>query len=254
MTNSPIRRVAIIGTGVIGASWSALFLAKGLDVVATDVAPGAEAKLRAFVDQCWPAMEELGLAPGASRGRLAFEPDLEKASRSTAAILADVAKITGKEGLKFSGRAIVFESEEAALAAILGDRVKAGHVIVIRNEGPVGGPGMREMLGVTGAIVGTGLSESVALITDGRFSGATRGFMIGHVAPEAASGGPIAAVKEGDMITIDIQKGSITLEISPEELTARLYGWKAPELKYTSGVFQKYAKLVGSASRGAVTS
>jgi dihydroxy-acid dehydratase len=165
-----------------------------------------------------------------------------------------VIKVTGLERKQQHGPARVFDCEEAAMQAVTSGKILAGDVIVIRYEGPRGGPGMREMLGVTGAIVGTGLSESVALITDGRFSGATRGFMIGHVAPEAASGGPIAAVKEGDMITIDIQMGSITLEISPEELTARLYGWKAPELKYTSGVFQKYAKLVGSASRGAVTS
>ena len=112
---------------------------------------------------------------------------------------------------------------------------------------------MREMLGVTGAIVGAGLSESVALITDGRFSGATRGFMIGHVAPEAARGGPIAAVKEGDMISIDIEKRTVELEISAEDLVARLYSWKNPEPKYTSGVFQKYVKLVGSAAQGAVT-
>jgi len=165
-----------------------------------------------------------------------------------------VIKVTGLNRKHQQGPARVFDCEEEAMQAVTSGKILAGDVIVIRYEGPRGGPGMREMLGVTGAIVGTGLSESVALITDGRFSGATRGFMIGHVAPEAASGGPIAAVKEGDMITIDIEKGSITLDISPEELTARLYGWKAPDLKYTSGVFQKYAKLVGSASRGAVTS
>ncbi len=113
---------------------------------------------------------------------------------------------------------------------------------------------MREMLGVTGAIVGAGLSESVALITDGRFSGATRGFMIGHVAPEAASGGPIAAVREGDPVSIDIEKRTIDIDVPAEEITARLYSWKRPEPKYTSGVFQKYAKLVGSAASGAVTS
>jgi dihydroxy-acid dehydratase len=165
-----------------------------------------------------------------------------------------VIKVTGLNRKYQQGPARVFDCEEAAMQAVTSAKILAGDVIVIRYEGPRGGPGMREMLGVTGAIVGAGLSESVALITDGRFSGATRGFMIGHVAPEAASGGPIAAVKEGDMITIDIEKGSITLDISPEELTARLYEWKAPELKYTSGVFQKYVKLVGSASRGAVTS
>jgi dihydroxy-acid dehydratase len=125
--------------------------------------------------------------------------------------------------------------------------------VVIRYEGPRGGPGMREMLGVTSAIVGAGLSEGVALITDGRFSGATRGFMVGHVAPEAASGGPIAVVQEGDTISLDIQKRTIELEIPPDELALRLNAWKAPAPKYTSGVFQKYVKLVGSAAQGAVT-
>jgi dihydroxy-acid dehydratase len=137
--------------------------------------------------------------------------------------------------------------------AVTAGNIRAGDILVIRYEGPRGGPGMREMLGVTGAIVGAGLSESVALITDGRFSGATRGFMVGHVAPEAAAGGAIAAVEEGDSILIDIEKRSIELEISPEKLVARLYSFKTPEPKYTSGVFQKYVKLVGSASRGAVT-
>lgn len=139
------------------------------------------------------------------------------------------------------------------MLAVTSGNIKPGDIVVIRYEGPRGGPGMREMLGVTGAIVGAGLSESVALITDGRFSGATRGFMIGHVAPEAARGGAIAAVQEGDVISIDIEKRSIELQISPEDLVARLYSWKTPEPKYTSGVFQKYVKLVGSAAQGAIT-
>jgi dihydroxy-acid dehydratase len=165
-----------------------------------------------------------------------------------------VIKVTGLDRKSQRGPARVFDCEETAMAAVTGGQIRAGDVVVIRYEGPRGGPGMREMLGVTGAIVGAGLSESVALVTDGRFSGATRGFMIGHVAPEAASGGPIAAVREGDPISIDIEKGSIDLDIPAEEITARLYSWKTPESKYTSGVFQKYAKLVGSAARGAVTS
>jgi len=127
-------------------------------------------------------------------------------------------------------------------------------VLVIRYEGPRGGPGMREMLGVTGAIMGAGLSEDVALMTDGRFSGATRGFMVGHVAPEAAMGGPIAALREGDMITINVETSSIAVALTPEEIAARMQGWTPPALKYTSGVFQKYVKLVGSAAQGAVTS
>ena len=164
-----------------------------------------------------------------------------------------VIKVTGIERSGQRGPARVFECEEDAMKAVLSGGIKAGDIVVIRYEGPRGGPGMREMLGVTGAIVGAGLSESVALITDGRFSGATRGFMIGHVAPEAASGGAIAAVREGDTIAIDIAKQTIQLEISSEELTIRLRAWKAPAAKYTSGVFQKYVKLVGSAAQGAVT-
>jgi len=165
-----------------------------------------------------------------------------------------VIKVTGLDRKSQRGPARVFDCEEDAMHAVTGGQIRAGDIVVIRYEGPRGGPGMREMLGVTGAIVGAGLSESVALVTDGRFSGATRGFMVGHVAPEAASGGPIAAVREGDPVSIDIEKRTIELEISPEELTARLYSWKTPEPKYTSGVFQKYVKLVGSAARGAVTS
>jgi dihydroxy-acid dehydratase len=136
---------------------------------------------------------------------------------------------------------------------VTGGKINAGDILVIRYEGPRGGPGMREMLGVTGAIVGAGLSESVALLTDGRFSGATRGFMAGHVAPEAANGGPIAMVREGDTIVLDIKARSIDVEISTEELTKRSADWKTPAAKYTSGVFQKYVKLVGSAAQGAVT-
>ncbi len=164
-----------------------------------------------------------------------------------------VIKVTGLDRKAQRGPARVFDCEESAMLAVTSGNIKPGDIVVIRYEGPRGGPGMREMLGVTGAIVGAGLSESVALITDGRFSGATRGFMIGHVAPEAARGGAIAAVQEGDMISIDIEKRSIELEISPEDLVARLYSWKTPEPKYTSGVFQKYVKLVGSAAQGAIT-
>jgi len=125
---------------------------------------------------------------------------------------------------------------------------------VVRYEGPRGGPGMREMLGVTSAIVGAGLADDTALLTDGRFSGATSGFMVGHVAPEAFIGGPIAAVHEGDLITIDLEKRTIELEVAPEEMQARLKSWKAPELRYATGVFRKYVNAVGSAAQGAVTS
>jgi dihydroxy-acid dehydratase len=164
-----------------------------------------------------------------------------------------VAKITGKEGLEFSGRAIVFEGEETALAAILGGRVKAGHVIVIRNEGPVGGPGMREMLSPTSAIMGKGLGNSVGFITDGRFSGGSHGFVVGHITPEAAVGGPIAIVRNGDPITIDAVANTLTLDLSSKEIKARLKAWKPKKPKETRGALAKYAKLVASASEGAVT-
>jgi dihydroxy-acid dehydratase len=164
-----------------------------------------------------------------------------------------VAKISGKEGLKFSGKAIVFEGEEAALAAILKGKVKAGHVVVIRNEGPVGGPGMREMLSPTSAIMGKGLGKEVALITDGRFSGGSHGFVVGHITPEAARGGPIGVIKNGDPITIDAVKNEISIDIPTRELASRLKAWTAKKPKETRGVLAKYAKLVSTASEGAVT-
>ncbi len=165
-----------------------------------------------------------------------------------------VIKVTGLNRTSQTGPARVFDSEEAAMHAVLGGKIKPGDVIVIRYEGPRGGPGMREMLGVTSAIVGEGFSDTVALVTDGRFSGATRGFMVGHVAPEAAIGGPIAAVREGDSITIDIEKRQISLDISVTDLHGRLSKFERPAPKYTSGVMAKYVALVGSASDGAVTS
>ncbi|MSU64592.1 MAG: dihydroxy-acid dehydratase [Opitutus sp.] len=164
-----------------------------------------------------------------------------------------VAKISGKEGLLFSGKAIVFEGEEAALGAILGGRVKTGHVVVIRNEGPVGGPGMREMLSPTGAIMGKGLGKEVALITDGRFSGGSHGFVVGHITPEAAVGGAIALIKNGDIITIDAVKNQLTLDLPAKELAARRKAWKPKKAKETRGVLAKYARLVSTASLGAVT-
>ncbi len=164
-----------------------------------------------------------------------------------------VAKISGKEGLTFTGRAIVFEGEEAALDAILKGRVKAGHVIVIRNEGPVGGPGMREMLSPTSAIMGRGLGKDVALITDGRFSGGSHGFVVGHITPEAAIGGPIGLIKNGDPITIDAVKNELTLGLTKAEIAKRKKAWKPRKGKETRGVLAKYAKLVTSASLGAVT-
>jgi dihydroxy-acid dehydratase len=164
-----------------------------------------------------------------------------------------VAKISGHERLEHRGPARVFESEEDAMAAVTGKKIKSGDVVVIRNEGPKGGPGMREMLSVTGALVGEGLGASVALLTDGRFSGATHGLMAGHVSPEAALGGPIAAVRDGDMIRFDVGKRLLQVEISDETIQQRMKEWKPPQPRYPTGVFAKYAALVSSASQGAIT-
>ncbi len=164
-----------------------------------------------------------------------------------------VAKISGKEGTRFRGRARVFESEEEALQRILDGTIVAGDVVVIRSEGPRGGPGMREMLSPTGAIMGRGLGKEVALITDGRFSGGSHGFVVGHITPEAAVGGPLAAVREGATITIDAETRTMTLELSDAEIRSRLAAWRPPAPRYTRGVLAKYARLVNSASQGAVT-
>ena len=164
-----------------------------------------------------------------------------------------VAKITGLKQTKITGPARVFETEEESMAAILEDKIKAGDVLVIRYEGPQGGPGMREMLSPTSAIIGKGLGDSVGLITDGRFSGGTYGLVVGHVAPEAQVGGTIALVHEGDSITIDAEANLIQLNVPDEEIATRRAGWKAPEIKYKRGVLAKYAKLVSTASKGAVT-
>jgi dihydroxy-acid dehydratase len=164
-----------------------------------------------------------------------------------------VVKATKTTPRHHRGPARVFDSEEQTAEALAAGKIHAGDVVVIRYEGPKGGPGMREMLAVTAAIMGAGLGESVALITDGRFSGATRGLMAGHVAPEAASGGPIAALREGDVITIDVEGRTLHVDLSDEELRARLAAWKAPAPRYASGVMAKYAKLVSCASVGAVT-
>jgi dihydroxy-acid dehydratase len=164
-----------------------------------------------------------------------------------------VIKLSGMDKKIHQGPARVFNCEHEASTAVLSGAIKPGDVVIIRYEGPRGGPGMQEMLGVTGAIVGMGLSGSVALVTDGRFSGATHGFMIAHIAPEAANGGPIAAVREGDRITIDATRNAIDLDIDAAELQRRLADWKAPAPHYTTGVFAKYWKLVSSASEGAIT-
>ncbi len=164
-----------------------------------------------------------------------------------------VAKITGKEGTRFTGKAKVFDSETKALDAILNGSIRKGHVIVIRREGPKGGPGMREMLSPTSAVMGRGLGRDVALITDGRFSGGSHGFVVGHITPEAHTGGPLAAVRNGDTITIDAESCELNVKISASEMKKRLSKWKQPKPRYRRGVLAKYAALVTSASEGAVT-
>ena len=164
-----------------------------------------------------------------------------------------VVKVAGHERMTHRGPARVFDREEDAFQAVQRGKIKANDVVVIRYEGPKGGPGMREMLGVTAAIVGAGLGDSVALLTDGRFSGATHGLMAGHVAPEAANGGPIAALRNGDIVVFDVKKRRLDVELSAKEIRSRLRRWKAPPPRYKSGVMAKYAKLVSSASEGAVT-
>jgi dihydroxy-acid dehydratase len=165
-----------------------------------------------------------------------------------------VVKVAGHERMSHRGPAKVFDREEDAFTAVQRGEIVAGDVVVIRYEGPQGGPGMREMLGVTGAIVGAGLGETVALLTDGRFSGATHGLMAGHVAPEAARGGPIAALRNGDIIIFDVNARLLNVELSTDEIKARLSKWTAPPPRYTIGVMAKYARHVSSASEGAVTS
>jgi dihydroxy-acid dehydratase len=164
-----------------------------------------------------------------------------------------VVKIAGHDMKHFRGPARVFDLEEDAFAAVQQGRIRAGDVVVIRYEGPRGGPGMREMLAVTGAISGADLGDKVALLTDGRFSGATHGLMAGHVAPEAAQGGAIAAVRDGDMIVFDIPLRQLEVELSEQEIRSRMAKWKPPAPRYRSGVFAKYAASVSSAAQGAVT-
>ena len=164
-----------------------------------------------------------------------------------------VVKLAGHERLLHRGPARIFDREEEAFAAVKAGAIKEGDVVVIRYEGPAGGPGMREMLHVTAAIVGEGIGDDVALITDGRFSGATHGLMVGHVAPEAYRGGPIAVIREGDIIVLDVEKRQLNVELSDDEIASRLASWTRPEPNYRTGVLAKYATLVSSASEGAVT-
>jgi dihydroxy-acid dehydratase len=164
-----------------------------------------------------------------------------------------VVKVAGLDFDRFEGRARVFDGEDGAMEAILGRAIEPGDVVVIRYEGPKGGPGMREMLAVTGAMKGVGRGADCALVTDGRFSGGTHGFCVGHVAPEAVDGGPIAFVQDGDRIVIDVGTHSIDLDVAPEELARRRSEWKLPDPRYTSGVLAKYARLAQGAEKGAIT-
>lgn len=196
--------------------------------------------------------------PAGQRVVMPFDSPIKKDShlvilRGNLAPDGAVAKISGKEGERFEGRARVFDREEAALAAILAGRIKKGDVIVIRYEGPRGGPGMREMLAPTSAIMGRGLGGDVALITDGRFSGGTHGFVVGHITPEAALGGPLALVRSGDPIVIDARAREVRLDVPRREMASRRRQWRAPRPRYTRGVLAKYARLVSSASEGAIT-
>tara|TARA_Y100001970_G_scaffold39270_1_gene48354 strand:- start:112 stop:765 length:654 start_codon:yes stop_codon:yes gene_type:complete len=164
-----------------------------------------------------------------------------------------VAKISGKEGLTFKGKARVFDSEETAMEGIMNDKINEGDVLIIRYEGPKGGPGMREMLGPTSAIMGKGLGEKVAFLTDGRFSGGTHGFVVGHISPEAYDGGPLAFVREGDSISIDASSNQINVSISDKEMKKRRESWECPKNNEEVGVLGKYRSLVASASNGAIT-
>jgi dihydroxy-acid dehydratase len=173
--------------------------------------------------------------------------------KGTLAPKGAVVKVAGIDHLEFEGRARVFDGEDAAMAAVLADQIDAGDIVVIRYEGPKGGPGMREMLAITGAMKGVGRGADAALVTDGRFSGGTHGFCIGHVAPEAVDGGPIALVEEGDRIRIDVVGHTIDVLVDEATLAERRTSWKVPEPRYTSGVLAKYARLASGAERGAIT-
>ena len=174
------------------------------------------------------------------------------ALRGNLAPEGSVVKLAGTERRTHTGPARVFDTEEACTDAVRSGHVQAGDVLVVRYEGPAGGPGMRELLSVTSSVVGAGLGESVALVTDGRFSGATRGLMVGHVAPEAARGGPLAIVRDGDSITIDVDAETLVIELDAAEIATRLAAWEPPPLRDAAGVFARYRALVGSASEGAV--
>ena len=206
-----------------------------------------------------PTLEEATVGAAAPDGEVLLT--LEQPFKPTGALHAlhgnlapegSLVKLAGTERRTHTGPARVFDSEEACTEAVRSGHVRAGDVLVVRYEGPAGGPGMRELLSVTASVVGAGLGESVALVTDGRFSGATRGLMVGHVAPEAARGGPLAVVRDGDTIAIDVDGEQLTVDVDESELAERLADWQPPPLRYAGGVFARYRALVGSASEGAV--
>jgi dihydroxy-acid dehydratase len=257
------RRTPIIADLRPGGRFAALDLQKagGVQLVARRLVEsghldGSQATCsgRSLADECSDAEETPGQEVVVSPGNPLKATGGLVILRGNLAPEGAVVKVAGHERLYHRGPARVFDSEEEAMAAVIARRIVDGDVIVIRHEGPRGGPGMREMLGITAAVVGQGLGETVALITDGRFSGATRGLMVGHVAPEAASGGPIAAVREGEPVVIDIDNRVLGVELDDEELQRRLEGWQAPAPRYRRGVFAKYAANVSSAAQGAVTS
>ena len=232
------------GTGVVAQRLVAAGLADGRTVTASG---------RTFAEEAARAVERSGQEVVRPLDRPLKPTGGLVILRGNLAPDGCVVKVAGHERLRHAGPARVFDREEDAMAAVTRREIRAGDVVVIRYEGPRGGPGMREMLGVTAALVGEGLGEHVALLTDGRFSGATRGLMAGHVAPEAAVGGPIAAVEEGDPIRFDIEARRLDVEVPEVTLRERLARWRPPPPRYTSGVFAKYVALVSSAAEGAVT-
>jgi dihydroxy-acid dehydratase len=257
------RRTPIIADLMPGGRFAApdLFVAGGLRLLVRRLQDGGKldgrqrtADGRSWAEHAAEARERYGQEVVASVDRPLKETGGLAILRGNLAPDGAVVKMAGHERVRHQGPARVFDREEDAFAAVKAGRIRPGDVVVIRYEGPRGGPGMREMLGVTAALVGQGLGESVALLTDGRFSGATRGLMIGHVAPEAAAAGPIAALRDGDRVEIDVQARRLEVKLAPAELARRLKGFRVPAPRYPSGVFAKYAALVGSAAEGAVTS
>jgi len=256
------RRTPMIADLKPGGKYTAIDLGRagGIGLVARRLVEGGYLDGSQITVSGLPVAEEAGLVNETPGQDVVYPTDNPIKPSGGLVILkgnlapeGSVVKVAGHERPYHRGPARIFEREEDAMKAVTGHQIKAGDVVVVRYEGPKGGPGMREMLSVTAAIVGEGLGESVALLTDGRFSGATRGLMIGHVAPEAAVGGPIAALREGDTVVIDIENRKLDVELSDEEIKARLAEWKPPAPRYTSGVFHKYAALVSSASEGAIT-